>query len=123
MPRFPRVDYARLQNGSPCPAQPKTVRRQKPDKNIYQIDVVDSKIENGVQLHLIKYVGYSEEHDEWRPAKDLIHLPNNIDLPVSVPTVFTELVKFQLRNLRDTIQGYLLSGAGKSHMVTFSLEA
>lgn len=42
---------------------------------MYALEVIGDKLEGGVQLFQVHYVGWLKKYDEWRNASDLIDIP------------------------------------------------
>ena len=62
------VDYYALQH----PKLPR-VQRITPAKNkLYAIEVMCSKMEESGELHLVHYVGYSHQWDEWKRDDEIV---------------------------------------------------
>ena len=63
----PRKDYKRLAE----PKIPRAIREKRADgSKLYPIEVCERQ-ENSVKIH---YIGYSDEHDEWRNSSDLVSI-------------------------------------------------
>ncbi len=68
-----RVDYRQLAEGPKL-----TEERQKTNwstRQYFELEVCDSKLENGQLFFKVHYIGWSATFDEWRVANEVIDIP------------------------------------------------
>lgn len=70
-----RVDYAALASGPTLPKTPEQSKENWSTKRLYQLEVIDHTIDNGIPLLKAHYVGWSSKYYEWRTPSDIVDIP------------------------------------------------
>jgi hypothetical protein len=78
----------------------------------YEVEqILDSQLFRGKLQYLVKWVGYTEEHNTWEPAENLQHTQEAIDifhrLHPSAPRRIRAMLPFRpIENFTDTPEGF-----------------
>ena len=72
-----RVDYKKLSDGPSIKLQFKGNQPQSwSSKTLFPLTIIDNKLDdNGTLLVKVHYAGWDAKFDEWRPATDVIEIP------------------------------------------------